>query len=85
MTPACTRCVHGKIDYLQGRERVGCYRPRLLPNGKLMRPPLGGFEVVIERLPQLSIDWRAAGDQCGPQAKHFKEATMRKDTNAPAQ
>jgi hypothetical protein len=48
-------------------------RARILPDGKTLRPPRDGWEAVIERLPQSKLDWRAPGDQCGPQARHFKE------------
>lgn len=75
MTPACTRCVHGKIAYIQGRERVGCLRPRLLPDGAVLHAPRDGYEAVVERLPQSDLEWRAPGDKCSTEAKHFKEAT----------
>jgi hypothetical protein len=71
----CQTCFHSTITHVQGRQRVGCLRQRLLPNGKTLRPPRDGWEAVIERLPQSKLDWRAPGDQCGPDAKHFKEGT----------
>lgn len=75
MNPICTHCLHATISYVQGRERVGCHRARILPDGTVMRPPAEGFEAVVERLPESDLDWRKSGDRCGPDAKHFKEAT----------
>lgn len=73
MTPACTRCAHVKIAYIQGRERVGCMRARNLPDGKALSPPRNGWEAAIERLPQVQIDWRANNDKCGPAAQHWRQ------------
>jgi hypothetical protein len=69
----CQHCFHCNITYVEGRQRLSCMRARILPDGKTLRPPRGGWEAVIERLPQSKLDWRAPGDQCGPEAKHFKE------------
>lgn len=75
MTPACTRCAHSKITYVMGRERVGCHRSRILPDGKTLSPPRNGWEAAIERLPQVQVDWRAKDDKCGPEARHFKQSS----------
>jgi hypothetical protein len=69
----CQHCFHCNITYVEGRQRLGCMRARILPDGKTLRPPRDGWEAVIERLPQSKLDWRAPGDQCSPDAKHFKE------------
>ena len=73
MTPACTRCAHGKITYVQGRERVGCLRARLLPDGAVLHAPRDGYEAVVERLPESDLDWRAHNDKCGPAAQHWRQ------------
>jgi hypothetical protein len=71
----CVHCFHSAVGIVRGRERVGCLRARLLPDGKTLRPPRDGWEAVVERLPQSKLDWRAPNDACGPDAKHFKEGT----------
>jgi hypothetical protein len=74
MTPSCSHCFHATITHVHGCQRVGCLRSRTLPDGKTLRPPRDGWEAVVERLPQSKLDWRAAGDKCSTEAKHFKEA-----------
>jgi hypothetical protein len=75
MRKICSECFHSNLIYVEGRQRIGCLRERTLPDGKLLKPPRAGWESSIERLPQSPLDWRKAGDQCGPEAKNFKEAT----------
>jgi hypothetical protein len=75
MRAICEHCFHANITYVDGRQRIGCMRERSLPDGKTLRPDRKGWEAAIERLPQSKLDWRAAGDQCGPEAKNFKEGT----------
>ena len=69
----CQHCFHCNISYVEGRQRLGCLRERLLPDGKTLRPPRNGWEASVERLPQSPLDWRKPGDQCGPSAQHWRQ------------
>jgi hypothetical protein len=74
MRAICQHCFHCNITYVEGRQRLGCMRARILPDGKTLRPPRDGWEAVVERLPQSKTGLAGkAGDQCGPEARHFKE------------
>ena len=73
MRAICTECFHANITYVQGRERVGCMRARSLPDGKTLSPPRNGWEAAIERLPQSQLDYRVKGDQCGLEAKNWRQ------------
>ena len=75
MRRICEECFHSSIEHSTGRERVVCMRARILPDGKTLSPPRKGWEASIERLPQSPLDWRAPGDQCGPEAKHFNRGS----------
>ena len=73
MRRICEDCFHSLHTEISGRDRLACLRSRTLPDGKILRPPRQGWEAAIERRPRSSLDWRAPGDKCGPEAKNFKE------------
>lgn len=71
MTRDCADCFHSSFSVVMGRDRWACMRARILPDGKTLQPPRTGWEASIERQPQSSLDWRAPGDKCSPDGKHF--------------
>jgi hypothetical protein len=71
--PPCTTCVFSIMSEVQGRDRLGCLRRGMTPDGKFITPPKYGFETAFERSPLSPLDWRAPETKCGPQGK-FHEA-----------
>ena len=42
MTHDCADCFHSSFSVVQGRDRIGCMRARILPDGETLSPPRRG-------------------------------------------
>lgn len=71
--PTCQTCIYSVMSEVRGRDRLGCLRRGMTPDGKFITPPRMGFEAVGERAAPSPLDWRAPGTKCGPEGK-FHEA-----------
>ncbi len=71
MSRSCDDCAFSMTTFVMGRDRLGCTRTQTTPDNIKIKPPHGGFSVVYERAGDSVLNWRAEGDICGPQGKHW--------------
>ena len=64
MTRECKDCFHS-VTW----DATRCTRPQRLPDGKI-RTMQGGFSAIFER-DGYDEEWRAKGDKCGKEGKHW--------------
>lgn len=72
MTRSCLTCLYGKTVHVAAHasERVRCFRPQFMADGKIRESGRNGFDAETERGPEPGPN-RLPGDLCGPSGKHW--------------